>query len=71
MNKSYMAQGFSKYARIMGYRFLTDFFFCSFPCQVMVEKMGFPGEHHDESSLGCGDVLGILLILFNFSSLFS
>ncbi|KAG5253636.1 calcium-transporting ATPase 4, endoplasmic reticulum-type [Salix suchowensis] len=25
--------------------------------KVMVEKMGFPGEHHDESSLGCGDVL--------------
>uniref|UniRef100_A0A6N2KQ92 P-type Ca(2+) transporter n=1 Tax=Salix viminalis TaxID=40686 RepID=A0A6N2KQ92_SALVM len=25
--------------------------------KVMVEKMGFPGEHHNESSLGCGDVL--------------
>ncbi|KAB5520269.1 hypothetical protein DKX38_024588 [Salix brachista] len=25
--------------------------------KVMVEKMGFPGEHHTESSLGCGDVL--------------
>jgi hypothetical protein len=46
----------------MGYGFLTDFF-CSFPCQVMVEKMGFPEGRHNESSVGCGDVLGILLYL--------
>jgi len=52
----------------MGYRFLTGLF-CSFPCQVMVEKMGFPGGLNKESSSVHEDVLGIIqyLVLFLFS----